>query len=321
MRLGRFAVYAWGVIVANIIVIVWGAFVRASGSGAGCGSHWPACNGQVIPVAHEVETMIEFTHRLTSGVALLLVVGLVVWAVRAFPRRHPARLGAVLSLVFILIEALIGAGLVLLGLTGTNDSVTRAVVLAVHLINTFILLGVLTLTAWWGSGGRPIQTRGQGWLGWALAGGLLGLLVLGATGAVTALGDTLFPAGSLAEGIQQDLSPTAHVLVQLRVIHPLLAIGMGVYTIILGALVRAHRPDAVTAWLARALVAIFVAQIGVGIVNLWLLAPIPMQLIHLLMADLLWMVLVLTTAAALAAPAPTTDPAGQATLSLRPSRS
>src|SRR5689334_25339849 len=104
MKLGRFAIYAWGTLVYNLATILWGAYVRASGSGAGCGSHWPLCNGEVVPLAPRVATLIEFAHRMTTGLAGLLVIGLVVWAFRAFPRRSSVRLGAALSLGFIIIE-------------------------------------------------------------------------------------------------------------------------------------------------------------------------------------------------------------------------
>ncbi|MFN8454080.1 MAG: COX15/CtaA family protein [Anaerolineae bacterium] len=78
VKLDRFAKYVWTVLAYNLAVILWGAFVRASGSGAGCGSHWPLCNGEVIPRTPQMETLVEFTHRLTSGLALLLVIGLTI---------------------------------------------------------------------------------------------------------------------------------------------------------------------------------------------------------------------------------------------------
>ncbi|HEX5691237.1 MAG TPA: COX15/CtaA family protein, partial [Roseiflexaceae bacterium] len=109
----RFRRYAWGVLGYNLLVIVWGAYVRASGSGAGCGSHWPLCNGTVLPRAPQIETIVELAHRLTSGLALIAVLGLVVWAVRLWPGSHRVRRGAFASLFFIILEALIGAGLVL----------------------------------------------------------------------------------------------------------------------------------------------------------------------------------------------------------------
>ncbi|MCC6629615.1 MAG: COX15/CtaA family protein [Chloroflexi bacterium] len=307
MRLSRFAIYAWGIVVYNVAVILWGAYVRASGSGAGCGSHWPVCNGEIVPRAAPIETVIEFSHRLTSGLALVGVLALIMWAFRAFPGGSHVRRAAVFSGGIMLLEALLGAGLVLFGLTAKNDSVARAIVMAIHLVNTFLLLGGLTLTAWWASGGRPMQLRGQGGLALALAGGVLAAIALGATGAVTALGDTLFPAGSLAEGIQQDLSPTAHFLVQLRVIHPVLAVLVGAYAVAIGVVSSILRRGDPTRRLALLLGGVYLAQLAVGVVNLSLLAPMSLQIVHLLLADLLWITLVLTAATALAAPMAAAD--------------
>jgi heme A synthase len=320
MKLSRFASYAWGVLAYNLLVILWGAYVRASGSGAGCGSHWPLCNGEVIPPAPQVATLIEFSHRLTTGLAGLLVIGLVVWAFRAFPRGHSVRLGAALSLTFIVIEGLVGALQVRLGLTADNASAARAVVGSIHLANTFVMLAAMTLTAWWASGGASLQLRRQGLLGWVFALGLLGVLLVGASGAITALGDTLFPSESLAEGLQADFSPGAHFLIQLRVIHPILAVLVGVYSIVAGRLAAAWRPSVATRRLSWMLIALFGAQLLIGVVNVALLAPIFMQIIHLFMADLVWIALVLAAAAALGAPAATHATATVAERALRPGR-
>jgi heme A synthase len=314
MNLNRFAKYAWATLAYNLAVILWGAYVRASGSGAGCGSHWPLCNGQVVPRAVPIQTIVEFAHRTTSGIALLLAVGLLAWARRAYPRGDRVRLGASLAMLFMITEALVGAGLVLFGLTAENDSVARTVSLAIHLINTFLLLAALALTAWWAAGGGMVRLRGQGTLTGIFAIGLLGAMVVGASGAVTALGDTLFPAGSLAEGIQQDLSPTAHFLVQLRVVHPILAILVGAYTIFAGFSAAARRPSPTTRRFALALAAIFTTQILIGVANIALLAPVYIQLIHLLMADLVWLTLVLAAATALAEPADVARPLAEPAL-------
>jgi len=300
MKLDRFAKYTWGVLIFNIGVILWGAYVRATGSGAGCGSHWPLCNGEVIPRAPQVETLIEFTHRITSGAALLLVVGLFIWAFRAYPKGHLNRLGGSLSLVFILTESAVGAGLVLLKLVGYNESLSRAIWMAGHLINTFLLLASLTLTAWWASGGRAVKLDWSRPFTWLLALGLLGVIVLGVSGALTALGDTLFPVSSLAEGIRQDFSPTAHFLVRLRLLHPTIAIVVGVYLIVLGGLVNIRADDRYSKIFARLLALLIAVQVGAGIINVALLAPVWMQIVHLLLADLIWIVLVLYAAGMLA---------------------
>lgn len=298
-RGGRFSIYAWIVLAFNLLVILWGAYVRASGSGAGCGSHWPLCNGEVMPLARPVETLIELTHRTTSGVALILVLVLLVWAFRAFPRKHPARLGAVLSFFFIITEALIGAGLVLFGFVADNDSIGRAVYLSIHLVNTFLLLAALALTAWWASGGRALRLRNQGALLLILGAGLVGALVLGVSGAVTALGDTLFPASTLSGGLLDDFSSTAHILIRLRVLHPTIALIVSALLIFAARFAATNRPGQRTKRFAWALVLLIFIELCAGLINLFLLAPIPMQIVHLLLADLVWTALVLLTAAAL----------------------
>lgn len=308
-KLSRFASYAWGVLAYNLLVIMWGAYVRASGSGAGCGEHWPVCNGQVIPRAPQIETIVEFSHRLTTGLAGLLVIGLVVGAWRMFPRGHRVRWGAALTLFFIILEGAVGAVQVKLGLVADDQSRSRAVISSIHLTNTFLLTGAMALTAWWASGGQPLRLRGQGWINVAFAFGLVGLLVISAFGAITALGDTLFPAATLREGLRQDIDPTAHFLIQLRVYHPVLATAMSLFTMYLGWLARTLRPSRATRLLSYAFVGLFIAQLGVGLVNVLLLVPIWTQLLHLLMADLVWLAMVLLAASALSQPAPALVPA------------
>src|SRR6202790_4434376 len=147
-RFRGFPAFAWGVVAWNIAVVLWGALVRATGSGAGCGGHWPLCNGEVLPNVSQIATVIELTHRVMSGVALLAVVAMFVWARRAFAAGHAARRWAGWALVFILTEALLGASLVLLGHVARNESVGRVYSLATHLIHTFLLLASLALAAW-----------------------------------------------------------------------------------------------------------------------------------------------------------------------------
>ncbi|RME77089.1 MAG: heme A synthase [Chloroflexi bacterium] len=300
MNTGRLAKYAWGVLVYNLLVIMWGAYVRATGSGAGCGNHWPLCNGEVLPRARQVETMIEFSHRLSSGLALLAIIGLFVWVWRRYPGGHRVRTGAVFSLVFIIAEAIFGAGLVLFELVAENTSAARAVAMAVHLVNTFLLLAALTMTAWWASGGPAVRLRRSDRLAWALLVGFAGMLVLAASGGVTALGDTLFPAASLREGLIQDLSPTTHILIRLRLFHPLIAILVGLYLVIVGAICRLARPSPYTRQLSHLLTVVYMVQLVAGALNVALLAPVWLQMVHLLLSDLVWIVLVLLGANTLA---------------------
>ena len=314
----RFATYAWGVLAYNILVILWGAFVRATGSGAGCGSHWPLCNGVVIPRAPQIETMVEFAHRITSGLAGLVVLALFIWAFRAYPRQHLVRKGAAFSLLFIITESLLGAGLVLFEWVAYNDSVERVVSMALHLNNTFLLLAAMTLTAWWATNHAPdtlqrARQRPWGTMGGFLLGGVVAMMVLSTAGAITALGDTLFPAGTLAEGIARDFSPTAHFLERLRIWHPILAILTGAFLFVIATNLINRDLGADVYRFARGVQVVFGLQLAAGFLNVYLLAPVWMQLVHLLLADAIWILLVLLTAAYAAQPETVaeTSPAAQ----------
>jgi heme A synthase len=296
MMLSKFSKFSWVVLFWTILVILWGALVRATGSGAGCGNHWPTCNGDILHQPQAIETFIELTHRAMSGGALILVLVLLIWAFRVYPKGDIIRKGAVGTAAFILLEAVLGAGLVLLDLVGDNDSVHRAIAVALHLLNTFILLGIMTLTAWWASGGRPITFKQKGlWPVWFLL-GLAGVALIGMTGAVTALGDTLFPVQSLADGLSQDADPNAHFLVRLRVIHPIVAVLVGLYTLNLVRFIYPQLKSKTGQRFALALAGMILVQWAAGLVNVVLLAPIWMQLLHLFLADLVWIFYVLLAA-------------------------
>jgi heme A synthase len=281
-----FARFAWVVLGYNVAVVLWGAYVRATGSGAGCGNHWPLCNGQVTPHSPAAATVIEFTHRAMTGLDTLLVVLLVIGAFRVFPRRHRVRLAASLSAVFLLVEALIGAALVLLEKVAKNAS---AYWQSMHLINTLTLLAFLTMTAWWAAGKPAVAPRGRA--AWMMAVSLLLVVFLGVSGAIAALGDTLFPAASLAAGLAQDWDPAANIFLRLRGLHPLIA-GVAAAWLLFFAITTASRRPALR---ERALIltACVGGQLVAGAVNLLLLAPVGMQMLHLLLADLLWIALII----------------------------
>lgn len=277
-------------LVFNLAVILWGGYVRASGSGAGCGRHWPLCNGAVVPTAPAVATLVEYGHRVTSGIALILVLVLAWRVFRASAAGDRVRKAAVASVVLIVTEALVGAGLVLLQLVGDNSSLLRAAYLAVHLTNTFALLAALTLVTLWTT--EPSQGTQPRYSVSSVALAALGLLlIVGIAGAITALGDTLFPAASIAEGLLQDRSATAHLLIRLRVIHPILAVAMSF--VVLGLALRALQAESTTGRMAaRWVIGLTVSQLGIGVINLVLLVPIATQLLHLLTADLLWIAVI-----------------------------
>ncbi len=291
-RTTNFTRFAWGVLAANLLVILWGAYVRASGSGAGCGSHWPLCNGEVVPADPGIKTVIEFTHRVMSGIALIAVVVLGGWSVLLFPKGHRVRKASIFAMFFICLEALLGAGLVLLQLVAQNASIGRAVYLAMHLVNTEFLLAALALTAWYARDSAPAPARPAGMV-WAT---LPVAIVVSVTGVIAALGDTLFPAASLAEGMRQDLSSGVSFLIRLRAAHPILAVLAAAYFVAV-AVAAMRKPGMALLYrqIAMGVLVLSVAQICAGAINLVLLAPIGMQIVHLLLADLLWIALVLLT--------------------------
>jgi cytochrome c oxidase assembly protein subunit 15 len=288
-RPATFTRYAWAVLAWNLLVVLWGAYVRASGSGAGCGNHWPLCNGDVVPRAPRLATIIEFTHRMTSAVSLLGTGWLAVWSVLRFPRDHRVRRYALLSVVFLFAEALLGAGLVLLEFVASNASVGRAFYLSLHLVNTQFLLAALVLTAWYSRAATPALIRPSSRVVAALPAAVL----VSVTGAIAALGDTLYPVASLAEGMRQDVSTASSFLLRLRILHPVLAILAAGYFVYAAMSVLRSKPRPLAAQIAQAVMVLALAQLGAGAINITLLAPVWMQLIHLLLADLLWLSLVL----------------------------
>lgn len=282
--------FAWGVLAYNILVVLWGAYVRATGSGAGCGNHWPLCNGEMVPRAPKIATVIEFSHRLTSGLAVLSLAALCIWSFRLFPRGHRARLAATLSLVFIFVEALLGAGLVLLRYVAQNASIGRAFYLSAHLSNTQFLLAAITASAWLAG---PLRA-GERQLRPSLpAAGLIAALIVSISGAIAALGDTLFPATSFAAGMRQEFSSTAHILLRLRLLHPALAIVLGVYLLLMAILIVRSKPAFEISRLSWLLAGLVLLQLIAGALNVVLLAPVWMQMLHLLLADLIWVTLVI----------------------------
>ncbi len=282
--------FAWGMLAWNILVVLWGAYVRASGSGAGCGSHWPLCNGQVLPVAPRIETIIEFTHRMMSGVALVGVIALWLWSRKSFTRGSRVRSMALASVVFLIVEALLGAGLVLFNYVDKNASVGRALYLSLHLVNTLLLLGALALTAWFSR--TAAQARGRAPLFVTAALPIAALVCV--TGTIAALGDTLYPATSLAQGFHQDFSAAANFLLRLRFLHPTFAIVAASYFLALSTVVlRSKKRPGLAKKLAAGVLILTLAQLSAGVTNLILLAPVWMQITHLLLADLVWLALVL----------------------------
>lgn len=286
----------------NVLVILWGTYVRAAGAGNGCGPNWPLCDGQFLPSHPKIKMLIEFAHRASSGVDVILIVALIVGAFWLFPRRHAVRQGAIASGVFIVTEALLGAALVLFGWVGTNTSAARVTADSLHLANTLCLLACVAMTAAWASGLPELHWQGQRTRAKLLT-GVIGVLLTAICGAMAALADTIFPSQSLAAGLHADFSGTTALLERLRVIHPAVAVLVGLYLLwlVLDGLPRPH--TAAVRRLGYGLAAAVLLQWGCGALDILLLTPVWMQIAHLLTADLLWLTLVLYTLAWWAKPA------------------
>lgn len=286
----RYARAALGVLAYNVAVILWGAYVRASGSGAGCGRHWPLCDGEVVPTAPDVKRMVEFAHRVSSGLDGLLVLGMCVWAFLAYSRGSKVRLFAAISLGLTILEGALGAGLVLLEHVAENKSDARMLSVSLHLANTLALVGALTLT-WQHAlaprvrSGVALEMRRLVWFSVAA------LMLVGMMGAVTALGDTLYPARSLVEGMRADLSPLAATAQRLRALHPALAVLTAGLLTVLGGRAAEILQGNDRKW-AKALRHVVYVQIAFGVLNMWLLVPTWAQMVHLALADAVWIVFV-----------------------------
>ncbi len=287
---------AWAVVAYNILVIVWGALVRATGSGAGCGNHWPLCNGEVVPLSPTLHTVIEFTHRMMVTGSLVAMIALLIFTWRATLKGAAARVFAVLSTLLLLNEAFLGALLVKLGYVTGNQSLGRVVVLSIHLSNTLLLLAALTLTArTLGTRQRWRELHARGTEKMLASAGLIATLVVGVSGSLAALGDTLFPATSLQAAFLEDFDASSPWLLRLRGIHPASALVAG--GLVIWLLMRARRDGLVRP--AKVLFAFLCLQFVLGIADVLLLAPVWMQLLHLLSADLYWVALVTLSAAVL----------------------
>lgn len=294
--MSRLARFAWFVLVFNVAVILVGAVVRATGSGAGCGPSWPTCQGEVIPELQGATT-VEFTHRALSGVALVLVFALVALVWRRVPKGGSARRGAVLAAVAIVGEALIGAAIVLAEWVADDASVARAVSVPLHLVNTLFLLAALALTAHWLAGGRRLDFRSDRKVfRWVLLGGIM-LVLISASGAVTALADTLFPSAQLGTQLVDE----AHFLTRLRVIHPILAVSAA----LVAWWVSGRRGPGRSAG-AMVIPVLVGAMLITGALNITLGVPVWMQVVHLALADALWVAFVIVSAQALGAEEPVT---------------
>ncbi|MGB1250380.1 MAG: COX15/CtaA family protein [Candidatus Promineifilaceae bacterium] len=288
-RFGRFTVIN---LIANILVIIWGGFVSASGAGDGCGASWPLCADAAVREASQLETFIELFHRATSGIVLIMALVMLLWARRLFPAGDRVRWAATGSMIFMLGEAAIGAFIVIFRLVAESESLARAFTQPLHLVNTYLLLAFLGITVLYAHG-QPQIEKNQRFTRLLLV-GLLGLLLLSAFGTLASLASTIFPSDTFIEGVRKDFSAEAHYLIRLRIWHPIIATTVGVYLLWLVKQV----PQA--AFVGTAALGLFALQYAFGILNAVLLTPIWLQLTHLLLSDLIWLAMIWFSAIALA---------------------
>jgi cytochrome c oxidase assembly protein subunit 15 len=268
-----------------ILVVLWGAVVRASGSGGGCGASWPLCNGDFFPHHPRLTTLIKFTHRSTSGICTILDLALIAWTFYATSARHPARKAVLWSAAFLIVEAGLGAALVLRHDVENNISTERVVMQAIHFTNTLLLMGSLALVAWFlRADAEPPTRNARRWVAWLA---IFSTIVVGATGALAALADTLFPSPNLSAALASDFAASSPLLVRMRWMHPAAAIIAFVCVLLL---VRTGTRT------ARVVLGLLLLQFVLGIADVLLLAPTWMQILHLLGADLYWVTLVMLAA-------------------------
>jgi protoheme IX farnesyltransferase len=285
MERGRraFGNYVWGVLAYNIACVAWGVFVRAGKYGDGCGSHWPLCDGDHTPLMGDMARWVEMSHRVSTALIGLLVIAQLIWAMRLFPQGHLVRAASAGTLFFTLLEGAIGAALVKFGLVVMNDSAARAGVMAFHVISTFFLLSCLYVAARAADGLPAIRWKGQGVVAGILGMGLFGIGMLGVSGAISALGNQLRPTDYVLEAA---MNPATFWMVRLQPTHPLIAASLGLYLVLAAGLLIHLRPDPAVRRAAYWMVGLYAAQCLLGLLNIFLKAPIPMQMAHLVLADI-----------------------------------
>src|SRR5690554_1610317 len=90
-------------VIGMILVVLAGAVVTKTGSGDGCGPNWPLCHGQLFPSEPTLETIIEYTHRLVTGVVGILVLIFSIWSGIKYRKIKEVVFVAIASIFFLLL--------------------------------------------------------------------------------------------------------------------------------------------------------------------------------------------------------------------------
>ena len=271
--------YAKAGLLLSIASILAGAFVRATGSGDGCGATWPTCKGKIIPALSDTSELIEFSHRSVSGV--LLVVTLIIFAkTRKFQKDSLVRIVTNYLTFFVIFEALIGAVIVIFEWVGLNSSLPRIIAVPIHLVNTFGLLGSYAILY------KILQDDLQNIKNMFNKNFLLIsslFLLSGATGSITALADVLFPSASFVEGFLADFDRTSEVLTRLRILHPIISSILSIVLYVYATGIRKKYNVGVKPLQILILIAVFL-----GAINVLSNIVLPLSILHLAIADFLW---------------------------------
>ncbi len=270
-----YLIFLW---VYSILVVIWGAWVRISKSGDGCGTSWPLCNNAIIPDTSNAQALIEFTHRISTALYGILVLLLVVWTFKIFPKKHSIRRVVLFILSFTILEALIGAQLVLLGLVGDHTGFDRIIVMSLHQVVSILLTGSVA-RAYYLTNSKVIKTYKL------IEVAKFMFLLLVATGGIAALSNTVFPSSSILEGLVSDINPESHILLKLRVIHPILALSTALAFVFV--IIKLHKKNK---QYSMQLATFFLIGILIGIITLITLSPTVMKFVHLAMAHIIWAV-------------------------------
>ncbi len=312
-RTDRFPVFAWIVLGFTILVIISGDIVQATESGAGCGETWPRCDGSLIPTISDLQTGVEFTHRMVTAILGFGYIAVVIGAWRrrgwsdesgalatvgrlltpagftdAYRRSSALWRVTVWAVVFFVIEVILGAMLVVFGWVESDASIGRVIVDSVHLVNTFAMVLTLTLVVFHASGGGALRLDRSRFSHQLLLAGAGIITLIGITGAINSLADALY----FSEDVIVEETPIASILVTIRGIHPVVAIGGGIAVFLIVRYLATGQGAGVRPY-ALAIQGIVWAQFIIGFLNIALLTPLESQVLHLLTAHVMWVLFVL----------------------------
>ena len=271
--------YAKAGLLLSILSILAGAFVRATGSGDGCGATWPTCKGKIIPGLSDTSELIEFSHRSVSGV--LLIVTLIIFIkTRKFQKDSLVRTVTNYLTFFVIFEALIGAVIVIFEWVGLNSSLPRIIAVPIHLVNTFGLLGCYAIL-------YKILDENIKEINSMFNKNFIFISSLfflsGATGSIAALADVLFPSASFIEGFLADFDRTSEVLTRLRILHPIVSSALSLILYVYSIRINKKYNIRVKPLQTLIFVAVFL-----GFLNVLSNIILPLSILHLAIADFLW---------------------------------